>query len=509
MSELISFYLNWDGTKMSTIIQHSSRLTIYLAVAVLLFFGTIRVSVAAEIMQLEPGESRVVNTDFDMVTIAVGDPDICDVTRVSPREVLINAKTKGKTNILIWDSEEVKREIDVTVGKLKDAQAVAAEVTELLRNVEGVNVRVAGDRVIVEGSVFSRKDLKKVSNVLEGSGEIINAVTISSTLRNVEAEEIKNAIGKKGVQVRPTEDGYLLQGQVSSEEEARQVEAIARGFTENIVSALGIKKKIAKKVESNELVGALIQVDLNVIEIEKDALADISSGFTASAGLNFSGASNADEVVTGFLSINEPNLRKIQEKGKARSLVQQSLVTQSSEQATFFAGEEFPVTTAQEGGELSTDFKKVGLTLDILPIAIKGDILNLRINVESSNITGEGNGGAPILSTIQLSTSTRLFSGENIALGGVIKQRVSQSFFGSASRLSKNTDEIGNFGRGDGAFWRTPKNTKRPNRYLNEQNEVLVIITPKILRLPADAIQGLGPEILKTFKEYEYEDFDN
>lgn len=486
--------------------QKNSTLAIYcLMISTMLSLTSLNTFAADEVMQLTPGESRVVNTAFDVNTIAVGDPEICDVTRTGPREVLVNAIKTGKTNILIWDESQVRREIDITVGNPKDAQSVADEVTEMIKNIEGVDVRVAGDRVMVEGSVFSRTDMNKINKIIDGLPNVVSTVSVSSTLRKVEAEEIEKAIGRKGVKVRPTDDGFLLQGSVSSKEEAEVIEAIASGFTENIVSALGIKKRVVRKAESNELAGALVQVDLNIIEIEKDALADLSSAFTASAGIDINAASDAKNTATGFLSIAEPNLRKLQDTGKARSLMQQSLVTQSSRKAVFFVGEEFPVTVTQAGGELANDYKKIGLTFDILPVALKGNAIDMVISVTSSTVTGEARGGAPILSTIKLDSGMHLFSGESIALAGAIKQRVSQSFFGSARLRNTNSSSTKNKENTGWNEYNSPKKDK-PNRYLNQKNEVLVIVSPKILELPEDAIQRLGPEIQKSFKEYEYED---
>lgn len=61
------------------------------------------------VLKLMVGESTVVKVDYSIKKIAIGNPDVADVTMVSNREILINGTGRGTTSLLVW-SKKGKRE---------------------------------------------------------------------------------------------------------------------------------------------------------------------------------------------------------------------------------------------------------------------------------------------------------------------------------------------------------------------------------------------------------------
>ena len=89
--------------------------------------------------------------------VAVGDYTVVDV-KVLPggNEVMLTGLEAGITNVIIIRRGGGKREYVVRV-LASDPHAIAKAIKEALSGVEGIRVRVAGARVILEGEVLKRR----------------------------------------------------------------------------------------------------------------------------------------------------------------------------------------------------------------------------------------------------------------------------------------------------------------------------------------------------------------
>lgn len=450
---------------------------------------------AGDAEQLSAGESRVITTDFDIHKVATGDPKICQVLRTDMREILLNAQKPGETNILIWDSQKLRQEIQVTVN-IKDTAATAIELRELFKGIEGVTVRSVGSRVVVEGEVFSRNDLNRVSSILERMPDTINLVKMSPVLKQVLTKEMQKAIGIKGVTVRAAKESFLLEGVVYSEDVRERAGQIAAAYSDTVVNVIRIPKK------DDIGVAQMVQLRLSVMEVDKGALNDKSFNWNPQGNIGgggqYSGASGSKAMLSGALSGTisnlAPKMNHIQEQGRGRSLFQQTVISKSGGQARFFVGEEIPISVAQEGGVMSVEYKKVGLTLLFSPVVDARGNVDTRVEVESSFVTGQGAGGAPRVTSTQIQTVVYVKSGDSIALGGLIGQREVRSYAKAPPG-----------GQSGGALAQLNKS----KRFLRDQSEVLVFVTPEILSRPSDAVREMGTKVKKTFKEYERENIDN
>lgn len=170
------------------------------------------------------------------------------------------------------------------------------------------------------------------------------------------------------------------------------------------------------------------------------------------------------------------SLRVSVEKGNARIEANPRVATIDGQSAEIFVGKEryyyLTSETDTSGNSISSTLESIksGITLKMLPqIADNGDI-TVKIEPEVSDVTTDGDSGKsgnglPIISSRKVSTMARVKDGESIVLGGLIqrnkqKVRTKIPFLGDIPIL-------GFF------FSRT--------QTLQEESEVLVIITPKIL----------------------------
>jgi Flp pilus assembly secretin CpaC len=98
--------------------------------------------------------------------IAIGDPEVADY-KVMPgrKEIMLFAKAKGETRLLIWDQKSVKRhDVKITVGVKEEMQA-ETDLKELLQPFQTVSVRKLGEQMVVTGQVSNDADMDAVSRI--------------------------------------------------------------------------------------------------------------------------------------------------------------------------------------------------------------------------------------------------------------------------------------------------------------------------------------------------------
>src|SRR4029434_1186195 len=84
------------------------------------------------------GKSTLLRLDAPIDRISVGNPDIADVTIISPRELYLLGKTFGSTNIILWRKGGQTTVIDVAVNL--DAGLLQDKLAQLLPDEKGIRV---------------------------------------------------------------------------------------------------------------------------------------------------------------------------------------------------------------------------------------------------------------------------------------------------------------------------------------------------------------------------------
>jgi pilus assembly protein CpaC len=182
------------------------------------------------------------------------------------------------------------------------------------------------------------------------------------------------------------------------------------------------------------------------------------------------------------------------EEGVVTILAQPNLTAISGQVASFLAGGEFPVPTAQTGGTagaaaaITVEFKPFGVRLDFVPTVLSSDRISIKVRPEVSELTTNGavniNGLViPALNVRRAETTVQLGSGESFAIAGLIRNN-------SDTNINKYP------GLGDlpmiGSLFRS-------SRFQRNETELVIIVTPYVVRpvaegpslkLPTD---GLAP----------------
>src|ERR1700687_5304240 len=66
-------------------------------------------------LTLIEGRGELLQFEKDVQKVAVAEPKIADAVMISPREIMVNAKTAGRTTLMVWETgaEPARYEIDV------------------------------------------------------------------------------------------------------------------------------------------------------------------------------------------------------------------------------------------------------------------------------------------------------------------------------------------------------------------------------------------------------------
>jgi pilus assembly protein CpaC len=117
---------------------------------------------------------------FDARGIAyvnVGLPDVANAQNLpATQQVVVYAISRGVTTVTFIDQQGVQRAEYVITVLAQDPHKLRDELQVLLREVEGIETRIIGDNVFIDGSVFRERDLERINTVAEALGEQVKVL---------------------------------------------------------------------------------------------------------------------------------------------------------------------------------------------------------------------------------------------------------------------------------------------------------------------------------------------
>lgn len=437
-------------------------------------------------MEMAAGQSIPLEPGFAVEKIAVGDPEVLGVARTSDTSMLVNAKKSGLSNLIILGTAGQQKEYQIRVrsGSLDDE---AAALREMFTGMEGVTVKVLGGRIVVAGEVYSAEHYDKVTATLAGMPGTINQVNMSPVMKRIISDQIKKEIGRSGIVVKAVRNSFILDGMVTSPEDIVRAEKIASLYSKNVINTLRVAPEPPKPYRKPEL----IEVTMHIMELSKSALRDLGVHWNPLGTLDATGSYDSEKnasiasTVTGTLSSLLPKMRRIQDEGQGRSLMNQAVITKQGGEAKFFAGTEVPISVAQSLGTMGVEYKKIGMTLNVSPNIDPLSNIDTSIQVESSSIVSENaTTGAPTVSTNNLSTALNVASGQSIVLGGLIGQRELEALSLSPPDSQQSLLQLNRRTKAGTDGW-----------------EVVVFITPSVVRHPGEALGDMKGKVQESFKK--------
>jgi len=122
----------------------------------------------------------------------------------------------------------------------------------------------------------------------------------------------------------------------------------------------------------------------------------------------------------------EATISAMQGTGTGRVLANPKVRVMSGRKATFVSETQMPILTKDGDGEINTEWKNVGISLEMLPVVLDDGEIHITVTPRASSIVGEkrlGDVSAPIISERRVETQMLLHPMETIVIGGLINDR--------------------------------------------------------------------------------------
>jgi pilus assembly protein CpaC len=413
-----------------------------------------------ERVDLLVGRSTVLRTGRPIKRVSLPKPEIADAMVTSPYEVLVHGKMPGTISLLVWGDNGDITTYDVVVRR--DLSELEMRVRQLFPG-EPILVSSNGGDVVLSGIVSSKYVVDKATSL--ATGYVDKAENVVNLLRQQE-----------GV----ASNQILLRVRFAEVSRSAMQELGASFFT----SPTGVKNTLARLTTQQFAAPGFDKLQWSKESGDFGAPVTSASGeFTFSDFLNL------------FLFSQKYDLgamvRALSSKGLFQSLAEPNLVTQNGKEASFLAGGEYPYPVVQgTGGNAAVTivFKEFGIRLRFTPTVVGNDLVHLKVAPEVSSldfgnaVTFEGF-RVPALSTRRTETEVELRDGQTFAIAGLMDNTVTQT-------MSK-VPGIGDIPILGYLF--------RSRAYQKNTTELVVMITPQILRRDSTGVTSKIPDLVEPY----------
>jgi pilus assembly protein CpaC len=382
----------------------------------------------ARFLSLGVGKSVVIDLPRDIKDVLVADPKIANaVVRSAQRAYIIGAAI-GQTNIVFFDAAGQQiAAYDIAVKR--DLNGIRAAIKQVAPNAD-IQVEGVGDSIMLSGTASSPIEAQQAADIATRLAGNIDKVVNSITVR-----------GRDQVMLKVT------------------VAEVAR----SVVKQLGID------------LTANLSYGTSVVNFTN------ANPFTA-----YGQALTSNALTTSFGSTPSVSatLHAMESAGVTRTLAEPNLTAISGESATFIAGGEFPIptgvtcqtTAAGSVGQCapSIAFKKFGISLNFTPVVLTEGRISLRVMTEVSEISTANSITitgitVPSIKTRRAETTLEIPSGGSMAMAGLIQDQTKQAINGLPGLA-----ELPVLGT-----------LFRSRDFVNNQTELMVLVTPYIVRAVA------------------------
>lgn len=177
---------------------------------------------------LAPNSTTKVDVPGGVRRVYISNPSVLDAEpEPDGQGVVVAGLAAGEAELRISQVTGIDLLYKVTVQpKLQD---MAEEVRRLLSDVEGVNVKVMGENIIVDGELYTRTSARRVEEVASAfDGVVMNITKLDLTAYNRSvARAIEKEIGYDTVQVKVEGDVIVITGTVPTQQDIDRVKEIA------------------------------------------------------------------------------------------------------------------------------------------------------------------------------------------------------------------------------------------------------------------------------------------
>ncbi len=391
-------------------------------------FTVTEAKTSGQLITVPVNQGVLVDFNVPVREVHVANPQIADVTPTSPKQILVDGRSYGTTQLTVRVDGGQQRMFTVAV----DLDLARLQMS-IEQAVPRATVKAQGmlDTVVLTGKVPDIQSAERILQIAEiYSKRVINQVQVAGVqqvmLRVTVAEVNRSATRQLGF------NGWMAGDDFPSA---------------NFVNNLG---------------------GINPVSISG------TNGVSATDTIPFVTGS-MDLTASPTLAVGFPQvqmqifIRALRENGLLHVLAEPNVVTVSGEAATFLAGGEFPVPVPDEDG-ISVEFREFGVRLNFTPTVLGPDTIHLKVAPEVSepdftNAVQIAGYVVPGLSSRRVSTTVELGPGQTFAIGGLLSDRT--------RAVTSRVPALGDLPV-LGALFRSVE-------YQQEESELVVLVTPELV----------------------------
>ena len=467
-----------------------------LVVALLLASTRVFAQADGGTISLGVGQQKVIQVS-NVARVAIGEPDVADVKQVGGgNELLVTGVGEGRTSLLVWRNNDTRLSYVVIVRK-QDPKEVVSEVRALLGDREGIQIRVVGDRVYLDGETITTDDYERVQQITTLYPSVKSFVRPSGNAKKLAAEALNKAFqknGLKGVQATVVGSTIFLEGWVDSADDMKKLDLVTKAVgerAENLVT-VGQKKMVLVEVDfvevsfnDNKLVG--VKPPLQLVSLGDGAVASVNI-LQPIPGLD-TGTAKVGTFNVQASAASDFSIGARFDYGFVRVLSQPKLVCASGEKAEFTAGGEVPILVVTQN-TFDIQFKKFGIILNITPTADRSGNIGTEIYAEVSqidrSISIRANGfDVPGFRLRDVKTNVSVKDGETIILSGLFNYNEDKEV--SKVPLFGHIPIIGEL--------------FKSRNFVDGKTELAIYVTPRVVSPGSDRVKDLIQDARKLYKD--------
>ena len=468
---------------------------------------------------LATGEDKTVDLDFDVNGgangIGYGNPLIVTTTLVKigdKRQLVFKPLKIGETTVTVRDNDGTMRLIFLVRVTGSSLLRIAGEVRNLLRDIEGLDIRIVGSRVVIEGELLVPLDYGRLLTVIQDktyAESVMNLATLSPLAMQVLAKRIQDDIlaFAPSVKARVVNGMIFLEGTADTLDQAKRAESVATLYLPelrpgNLLERDQTVQRLApRKLINNFIVvnpppqrksEKLVRITVHFVELSKDYNKVFGfqwqPGFTSnpqiSVGQNTAGGSGTSGATfSGTISSLIPKLYNTQAAGYARILKTGTMIVRSSQPAKLVEQTEFPYAMQGADGKTTSASKAVGLTVAVTPTIIgRSEDIQMDLELDQTDLVGRAPaaGAPPITATHKVSTKIYVKSSESAAIAGVTSSSVGTDF-------NKDPPSAGSFDQGTDPLF----SLMHSKAYRKNKSQFVIFVTPQIIDNASEGTEDL------------------
>ena len=464
-----------------------------------LFFSLMSpvISQARETITMFLGEVKVLETET-IERVAIGNPKIASNTILPQGQLILLADAAGATTMHIWLTNGKEKDFDIVVNK-KQVFDDYAELVTLLSTYQGVHVTRIGKLTVIKGKI-NKENKSQLDRILKKYKNVLDLVTardtrseVSLLLQDIPGLNVKEIGGKTVLSGEISPEFAPLLGIVEKKYQnimnlTRVHDAVAGKMVYMQVKIMELSKSITQllgiKWGNLGIGGPSLEFGLETTNNGGTILnADgTSKVLTKPGGESLSTARGYFGIASGISSVINLSLQN----GDGVILAEPQLSTRSGGKAKFHAGGEFPLATTSTTGQVNIEYKKYGIILNVEPVVDDHDNILAHIETEISNIDpGSSYGGYPGILTRNTSTDVSLRVGETLVMAGLVQN--------SAHNNMDKVKWLGDIPVLGPLF--------RSQDFQNKRSELVIFVTPHIY----DATSNLNKQKIEESEKIQQE----